>query len=119
MFADSYSLNYAGTGDLVLTKRREDSFASEYQGTVGVRDFVMVIKHTVPKQRTSGEASHVVRLDCIEYDATNTVVAKSSTWRVLGTYQGRQDATHMSNMDKAVASFLTAGNLTKLLNNES
>lgn len=119
MFADSYSLNYAGTGDLVITRRGEEKFSSEYQGTVGLRDFVMAIKHTVPKQRAIGEASHVVRLDCLEYDATNLLIGKTSTWRVLGTYQGRQDATHMTNLDKALVSFLTAGNLTKLLNNES
>lgn len=119
MFADTLTLNFAGTGDLVLTKRREDGYSSEYFGTIGLTDFIMLIKHTIPKSRTTGETSHLARLDMITYDAANVVIAKASVWRVFGTYLGQQNATTVTNLDKAVASFQTAPNLVKLLAGES
>lgn len=119
MFADTLTCNYAGTGDLVLTKRKEDGYTSEYFGTIADRDFIATIKHTLPKSRAAGETSHMLRLDCIKYDATGLIIEKSSSWRVFGTYQGRQDATNVSNLDKAVGTIMTAPNLTKLLNGES
>lgn len=119
MYADSLTLNYAGTGDLVLTKRKESNYTSEYFGTIGLEDFTLHIKHTIPPSRLGGEHSHMVRMDIVTYDATNTVVAKSSVWRVFGSYLGQQNATRVTNADKAIVSFLTAPNMAKLLAGES
>jgi hypothetical protein len=119
MFADTLTCDYAGTGDLVLTKRKEDGYTSEYFGTISDRDFIATIKHTLPKSRVTGETSHMVRLDCIKYDAAGAIIEKSSSWRVFGTYLGRQDATNVANLNKTVGTIMTAGNLTKLLNGES
>lgn len=119
MFADSLTLNYAGTGDLVLTKRREEGYSSEYFGTIGTTDFVMSIKHTIPRNRNGGEHSHLVRLDATTYDAENQIIARASSWRVFGSYVGQQVSTTVTNLDKAVGSFITAPNLQKLLLGES
>lgn len=120
MFADTITTDFSGTGDLVLTRRKEDGYSSEYAGTIGLMDFVLSIKHTFPKDRTgTTPTSHMVRLDVTEYDATNTVVRMASVWRPFATNKGRQDTTQITNLNKAMAAFLTAPNLTKLLNGES
>lgn len=119
MFADTITTDYIGTGDLVLTKRKEDGYSSEYFGSIGLVDFKLSIKHTFPKDRTGGETSHMVRLDATEYDATNAIIRTWSVWRPFATNKGRQDTTMVTNLNKAVATFLTAPNLTKLLNGES
>jgi hypothetical protein len=103
----------------VLTKRKEDGYSSEYFGSIGLVDFKMSIKHTFPKDRTAGETSHMVRLDATEYNADNLVIRKWSVWRPYSTNVGRQDTTGVTNLNKALNTFLTAGNLTKLLNGES
>lgn len=118
MFADTLTLNYAGTGDLVLTKRKEQGYSSEYFGNIGSEDFILTIKHTVPQNR-AGEHSHLVRLDVITFDAQNVIIGKASTWRVFGSYLGQQVIAKVTNLDKAIGSLMTAPNLTKLLNGES
>lgn len=119
MFAETLTLNFAGTGDLVLTRRKEANLSSEYAGTIGTQDFVLVIKHTIPPNRLGGEHSHLVRLDVTTYDATNKIIGRASSWRVFGSYIGQQVTTTVTNLDKALGSLMTAGNLTRLLNGES
>lgn len=119
MFAETLTLNFAGTGDLVLTRRKEGNYSSEYSGTIGTQDFILTVKHTIPPNRQGGEHSHLVRLDVITYDASNVIIGRASAWRVFGSYIGQQVTATVTNLDKALTSLMTAGNMTKLLNGES
>lgn len=119
MFADTLTLDYKGTDDLVLVKRKESNYSSEYFGSVGLDDVVMTIKHTIPATRLGGEHSHMVRFDITRYDAANAIVARFSTWRVLASYLGQQDSVTLADIYDSSSEFLNPGNITKILNGES
>lgn len=119
MFADSITVTFATTNDLVLTKRAESNYSSEYFGTIGLIDFKMSIKHTLPKDRLGGETSHMVRLDATEYNSDNEIIRTFSVWRPFATQKGRQDNTLITQLNNALGGVLSAGNVTKLLNGES
>jgi hypothetical protein len=117
MFSDTITLDFEGTDDLVLRKRKEGNYSSEYFGTVGDVDILMSIKHTFPKTRGSGAESHLVRFDLTEYDSdTGLIVRQASTWRVLATNSGRQDSTQMGNLYDSMSEFLDSTNVGSLLN---
>lgn len=117
MFSDTITLDFEGTDDLVLNKRKEGNYSSEYFGTVGDVDIIMSIKHTFPKSRGSGTESHLVRFDLTEYDSTTgLIVRQASTWRVMATNTGRQDSTQMGNLYDSLSEFLDSTNVGSLLN---
>lgn len=119
MFADSYTLDYKGTDDLILTKRKESNYSSEYFGTVGSDDIVVTIKHTIPATRLGGEHSHMVRMDIVTYGIDNVIVARKSVWRVFASYLGQQNATDLTNASSALGELLSSPNMVKLLAGES
>jgi hypothetical protein len=120
MFADSITLDFKGTGDLVLLKRKEDGYSSEYAATVDVYDVTMTIKHTFPPSRVSGQTSHLVRMDVKEYDSTTGLQIRSfSTWRVIATTLGRQDNTTVTELYNSMSAFLDSTNLTSLITGSS
>lgn len=119
MFANTLTLNFVGTDDLVLTKRREDNMSSEYFGTIGAKDFVLHIKHTIPRTRNGGETSHLIRIDVTEYNNDNEVILRYSTWRVFTTQLGRQPTSDLTYLMGTVDEVLASTGISQLLNGES
>lgn len=116
MFADTITLDFKGTDDLVLSKRKEEGYSSEYFGSVDVYDIVMTVKHTFPASRVSGQTSHLIRMDVTEYDSEGAIYRTFSTWRVFSTFKGRQDSTTITDLDSSMSEFLATGsNLADLI----
>lgn len=106
MLANSYTLDFAGTDDLVLVRTNQDAGGSTYFFRGSSLDVTMNIKHTYPAARTSGEESHLVRMDVQSYDAEGVLIRTTSAWTVITTRGGAQDTTVASNIHKALTEFL-------------
>jgi hypothetical protein len=120
MFANSITLDFKGTGDLILNRIDEGGLSSTFFGVVGVYDVTMTIKHTKPKSRVTTGASHLVRWDVKEYSSDGTtIVREMSDWRVYQTSAGQQDATTLTDISDAMTAFLDSTNLAALLNYSS
>jgi hypothetical protein len=119
MLDNTLTIDYGATTGIVLTRIREDGYASEYRGESGDMKFVMNIKHTIPA-RGAGGASHLVRLDVEHYDVDGLYVRTSSAWTVIKTFDAPQDETAASNTMGSLLDFIgVSSNIDKIVANES
>lgn len=117
MIGDTVALTY-NAGTVTLTRINQDNFGAAYYGTSGNDKFNLSIKHTIPARGKAGE-SHLARLDVEHYDATGVLLRTASAWSVIRTDDGIQATTNSENVSKALTAFLSAANITKLVNRES
>ena len=117
MIGDTVALTY-NAGTVTLTRNNQDNFGANYYGTSGNDKFNLAIKHTIPARGKAGE-SHLARLDVEHYDAAGVLLRTASAWSVIRTDDGIQAATNSENATKALTAFLSAANITKLVNRES
>jgi hypothetical protein len=117
MIGDTVALTY-NAGTVTLTRNNQDNFGSTYYGTSGTDKFNLNIKHTIPARGKPGE-SHMARLDVEHYDALGVLLRTVSTWSVIRTDDSTQNALNAENAAKALTAFLSAANITKLVNRES
>jgi hypothetical protein len=119
MFASTLSLTF-GADTITMNRINQDAYASEYFARVGVRDFRMEIKHTIPSGRNPTPESHLVRLDVDLYDSDGVHVRTTSSWTVIRTAKAVQNDLEAANTAKAVNGFLdVTANLDKLLARQS
>lgn len=105
MLANSYTLDYTGTDDLVLKRTNQDAGGSTFFFRGSNYDVTMSVKHTYPAVRGSGEESHLVRFDVQQYDADGVLVRTSSVWTVFATRGGAQDTTVSANIFDSMTEF--------------
>jgi hypothetical protein len=119
MIGDTISLTY-NAGTVVLTKNdsMHGNGGTGYYGVSGNDRFVLNVKHTIPPRGKPGE-SHMARLDVEHYDALGVLLRTSSAWSVIRTDNGIQIPADSENAAKALTAFLSAANITKLVNRES
>jgi hypothetical protein len=117
MIGDTIALTY-NAGTVTLTRINQDNYGAEYFGSSGNDKFTINVKHTIPARGKPGE-SHLARLDVEHYDATGVLLRTASAWTAIRTDNGIQAATNSENATKALTAFLSAANITKLVNRES
>jgi hypothetical protein len=114
--SDPTVLTYA-TVAKSLNRTNQDNFGSTYYLEDGTKRFTLNVKNTIPAKGKSGE-SHLIRLDVEHYDANNLLLRVSSAWTVIRTDDGIQDATSSQDAALALAGFLTAANIAKLVSRQ-
>jgi hypothetical protein len=117
MIGDTISLTY-NAGTVVLARINQDNYGAEYFGVSGNDRYTLNVKHTIPARGKPGE-SHLARLDVEHYDAAGVLLRTSSAWTAIRTDNGIQNNTTSEYATKALTAFLTAANITKLVNRES
>jgi hypothetical protein len=117
MIGDTVALTY-NAGTVTLNRINQDNHGAEYYAASGNDRFTLSVKHTIPGRGKPGE-SHLARLDVEHYDAAGVLLRTASAWTVIRTDNGIQTAVNLENAAKALTAFLTAANITKLVNRES
>jgi hypothetical protein len=117
MIGDPITLTY-NAGSITMNRINQDNHGSEYYAQSGNDKFTLSVKHTIPARGKAGE-SHLARLDVEHYDANGVLLRTASAWTVIRTDNGIQNVTNSENATKALTAFLTAANITKLVNRES
>lgn len=117
MIGDTVALTY-NAGTVTLSRINQDNHGAEYYAASGNDRFTLNVKHTIPARGKPGE-SHLARLDVEHYDANGVLLRTASAWAVIRTDNGIQSITSSENAAKALTAFLTAANITKLVNRES
>lgn len=120
MLANSYTLDYTGTDDLVLKRTNQDAGGSTFFFRGSNYDVTMTVKHTYPAVRGSGEESHLVRFDVQQYDTDGILIKTSSVWTVIVTRGGAQDNTVSSDIFGSLMEFMgLSGMLDAILGREA
>ena len=117
MIGDTISLTYNAAA-ITLSKINQDNYGAEYFASSGNDRFTLSVKHTIPARGKPGE-SHLARLDVEHYDAAGVLLRTASAWTAIRTDNGIQANTNSENAAKALTAFLSAANITKLVNRES
>jgi hypothetical protein len=117
MIGDTVALTY-NAGTVTLARINQDNHGAEYYASSGNDRFTLSVKHTIPGRGKPGE-SHLARLDVEHYDANGLLLRTSSAWTVIRTDNGIQVNTDSELATKALTAFLSAANITKLVNRES
>jgi hypothetical protein len=117
MIGDPITLTY-NAGSITMNRINQDNHGSEFYAASGNDRFTLSVKHTIPARGKPGE-SHLARLDVEHYDANGVLLRTASAWTVIRTDNGIQNITNSENATKALTAFLTAANITKLVNRES
>lgn len=117
MIGDTIQVTYNAVAK-TLSKINQDNFGATYfLEESGIR-YTASVKHTIPARGKAGE-SHLFRLDVEHYDANGALLRTAQAWSVIKTNDGVQDSTSSNRVANAMVSFMTAGNITKLVNRES
>lgn len=120
MLANSFTLDYTGTDDLILKRTNQDAGGSTFFFRGSTYDVTMTIKHQYPAARSSGEESHLVRFDVQQYDGDGVHLRTTSVWTVLTTRGGAQDTTVSTNIFETMSEFFAqSGMLAAILGREA
>lgn len=118
MFDNTYALGMA-SGNVIVTRVNQDNFGSTYFGVDGSNKIELVISHDIPKKRGASGESHLCRLNVEHYDEGGTYLRTSSAWTVIKTFDNAQNETDSAEAANALAGFLSAARITKLVARES
>jgi hypothetical protein len=117
MFSDPLQITYNSvTKDLV--RINQDSGGSDYYLDDGTEKFSIAIRHIIPSRGGTGE-SHMIRLNVEEFDAEGSYLRTSSSWGVIKTFDGVQNADNAGYAADALAALLTPTNVGKLVQREN
>lgn len=117
MFANTLSITIGGVAK-VLNRVNQDGYGSEYYLNDGTSRYTMKFSHTIPPKIGGGE-SHLVRLDRAMYDGSGILLRTASAWAVIKTFDGQQDDTAVEEVTNGLVGFLTAANVTKVVDREN
>jgi hypothetical protein len=117
MFAATITITHNAVAK-VLQKDKNLSSGVEYYLNDGNTRFRLLINHIIPKTGAAGE-SHMARLNVEYYNATTGAFEREvSSWCVIKTLLGVQNDAESEYCANALAGFLTAANVTKLVDRE-
>lgn len=92
MLGSTITLAINAVNKVLVRVNDSEPYSSQYWLEDGDDEYLLTVKHTVPKTRAASKESHLVRLDVTNYDTDGVLIRKQSSWVVLEVGIGRQDS---------------------------